>query len=48
MLKGHVVLRNFVCKRNDVDDDNVLLPAFFEKKIDACLIKPEELNHVIL
>lgn len=48
MLKHQVVLLAFVCKLDDMDFEDVLLAAFFERGIDMLLTKLEELNKVVL
>lgn len=44
----HDVLREFVCKLDDVDVDRVLLPAFFKRRTDARFTNLKELSSIVM
>lgn len=48
MLKRHATLRDFVCKLDHLNVDDVLLHAFFVLIIGAFLTKLKELKDVVL
>lgn len=48
MLQRHVALRDHVAYLDDVDLGDFVLPATSERRIDALLMKVEELSQVVL
>lgn len=48
MLRRHVALREHVSKLDDIDLDDLLLPASSERRIDGLVEKLKELNEVVL
>lgn len=48
MLKRHVELREYVCKLDDMEFDNVLLHASFVRRIGGLLAVLDKLNKVVL